>query len=85
MNLDAMTQQERAECWATAKRATAGTITQREQGNFRTYWVGRLRGMNITRPDGVWKFDTKEEALEAARQFREFARSKITPAKKGDK
>lgn len=83
--LDAMTQHERAEYWATAKRATAGTIGQLEHKNFRTYWVGKLRGMIVTRPDGTWKFDTKPEAIDAARQFRDMARNKIMPPNAGVK
>lgn len=75
--LDAMTQGERTEYWATAKRATAGTIGQLEHKNFHTYWVGKLRGMIVSRPDGRWKFDTKPEALDAARQFRDMARNEI--------
>jgi|GEM_PF-2123462 len=77
--LNRMTQHERITYWATAKRAYAGTISQLENKDFRKYWVGKLRGTIVTRTDGVWKFDTKAEAIDAAKQFRDLARSKLMP------
>ena len=57
--------------YATAKRATARTITQIENGNFVTSWVGKLRGMIISAEDGTYKHQTKEAALACATEFRE--------------
>jgi len=56
--------------YATAPRATAGTITQYVDGDFVTYWAGRLRGVFVKSGD-QFKFDNKQEALALARRFRQ--------------
>ncbi|ABL01315.1 hypothetical protein Ppro_3724 (plasmid) [Pelobacter propionicus DSM 2379] len=60
--------------YATAKRITVGTITQIEDGNFVTSFVGKLRGKIVSRPeDGAYKFSTQTEARECAHSFRQKA------------
>jgi len=66
-----VTKEEKIKHYATAKRATAGTISQLIDGNFKTYWVGKLRGMVVSYAGKNYKFDTKEKALECARSFRQ--------------
>jgi hypothetical protein len=56
--------------YATAPRATAGKLTQYIDGDFVTYWVGRLRGVFVKIGDD-FKFDNKADALALARRYRE--------------
>ena len=65
-----MTNEEKTVFYATAPRAYAGTISQIIDGNFVTYWVGKLRGKIVSLPGGQYKFDTKQEAIECAKSFR---------------
>ncbi|WP_019584423.1 hypothetical protein [Thioalkalivibrio sp. ALE16] len=60
--------------YATAPRAYAGTISVIEDGDFRRYWVPKLRGKIVCLDRNRFKFDRKESALEEARAFRENAR-----------
>ena len=62
--------------FATAPRATAVKVGQLTDTGFVERWAGRLRGKFI-KPigGGDWRFTTKDEALSAAREFRESARA----------
>ena len=64
-----MTYEEKLVHYATAPRARAGKITQIVDGDFETFWVGRLRGVFVTL-GGDYKFKTKEDALSLARRYR---------------
>lgn len=55
--------------YATAKRATAGQITNIVDGDFVTMWAGKLNGVFV-KLDDEFKKDTKEEALDVARRYR---------------
>lgn len=65
-----MTKNEKIKHYATAPRVYAGTITQIVDGNFRKFWVGKLRGNIVSMAGGEYKFDTKPEAIECAREFK---------------
>ncbi len=69
-----MTKEEKLQFYATAPRAYAGTISQIVDGDFRTYWVGKLRGKIVSTVGNEYKFDTKEEAINCARNFRNICR-----------
>ena len=56
--------------YATAPKATAGIISQIENGNFVDYWCGKLRG-KFVQVGPTWKATTKAQALATARLFRE--------------
>jgi hypothetical protein len=56
--------------YATAPRATAGKLTQLIDGNFITFWAGKLRGVFVKLGDD-FKFDNKEDALNLARKYRQ--------------
>lgn len=64
------TYNEKLVYYATAPRATAGKLTQYVDGDFVTYWAGRLRGVFVKIGD-EFKFDNKEDALEFARRYRQ--------------
>lgn len=66
-----MTRNENIVFYATAKRASAGEIHQIVDGCFKRFWIGRLRGMFVGPTGGKWKFDTREEAVDCARRFRQ--------------
>ena len=55
--------------YARARKVAVGRITQLVGGNFRSYWVGKLRGMIVSRDDGEYRFETEEDARAAAEQF----------------
>lgn len=59
--------------YATAPRATAGTITQLVDGDFVTQWAGRLRGVFVKMGD-EFRFDKKADALALARRYRQSCR-----------
>lgn len=73
------TKAERVKFFATAPRASAGKIRQLEDGEFRTYWVGKLRGHIVSDPDTEmrYRFGSKDDALDCARRFREHARKEM--------
>jgi len=60
--------------YATAKKATAGIISQIENGDFVNYWCGKLRG-KFVQVGTDWKAATKQQAIESARLFREQCRT----------
>lgn len=64
--------------YATAKRITTGRISQIVDGDFKSYWVGKLRGMIVSRSDGEYRFDTESDAYAAAHEFRERCREKAS-------
>lgn len=64
------TYEEKLLHYATAPRATAGKITNLVDGDFVTYWAGRLRGVFVKLGDD-FKFDNKEDALNLARRYRQ--------------
>ena len=66
-----MSHDEKTKYYATAPKASAGTIHQLEDGRTRKYWVGKLRGNFICLDFDRWKFDTREEAINEARKFRQ--------------
>ena len=70
-----MDKAEKVKHYATAKRITAGKITQIEDGVFVSSWVGKLRGMIVSAPDGTYKHSTKEDAIACASDFRERCRA----------
>lgn len=63
-------QHARIAWYATAPRASASQIHTIEDWKLRRYWVPRLRGRNVMW-GGQWKFDTRDEAVAAARAFRD--------------
>lgn len=66
-----MSRDERIIHWATAPRATVGTIGKLIDRDIRTYFVGKLRGKIVSRiGDGEYKFNTAKEAMDCARSFR---------------
>lgn len=65
-----MTKKEKIKLYASAPRAYAGTISQIVDGDFVTYWVGKLRGRIVSLAGGEYKFGTKNEAIDCARRFR---------------
>lgn len=60
---------ERLKYFATAPRVGAKQISQFIDGGFITSWVGTLRG-RMVKTDNGYKFSTREEALNNARNFR---------------
>lgn len=70
--IDEMTFGERLQYYATAKRITVGTIHQFIDGDFKRFFVGKLRGRIVSRiGDGQYKFDNKDDAYECAAGFRD--------------
>ena len=69
-----MTKEEKIKYYATAPRAYTGTISPIVNGDFRTYWVGKLRGKIVSTVGSDYKFDTKDEAIACARNFRDICR-----------
>jgi hypothetical protein len=65
-----MTYEEKLIHYATAPRATAGKITQFIDGDFVTFWAGRLRGVFV-KIGNDFKFESKEDALALARRYRQ--------------
>ena len=73
---------ERVQFYAEAKRATVGTITQIVDGDFKKFFVGKLRGRIVSRiGDGQYKFGTKAEAKSCAIGFRDHSRNLLTETK----
>lgn len=70
-----MNKAEKIVHYATAPRATAGTITQIQGGRLVSSWGGKLRGMIVSDADGNYKHPTREAAIECARNFRERRRA----------
>ncbi|ADC73096.1 conserved hypothetical protein (plasmid) [Thioalkalivibrio sp. K90mix] len=66
--------------YAMAPRAYAGTISVIEDGDFRSYWVPKLRGKIVCLDRNRFKFDQKQAALEEARAFRESCRQEAREA-----
>jgi hypothetical protein len=60
--------------YATASRASAGIISQIQNGDFVNYWCGKLRG-KFVQVGPSWKAATRQQAIESARQFREQCRT----------
>ena len=77
---DKMSKEEKIRFYATAPRATVGTISQIVDRDFRTYFVGKLRGRIVSGADGEYRHSTKEAALECARWFRRMAREEAAKA-----
>ncbi len=66
---------ERVLFFAQAPKATVGTITQIVDGDFKKYFVGKLRGQIVSRiGDGQYKFDSETEAKSCAVGFRDHSR-----------
>lgn len=74
-----MTYAEKLAFYVSAKRATATQIHKIENGNFVPYWIGRLKGKNVTM-NAECKHRTREQAVEDARRFREACRSELNNA-----
>lgn len=70
-----MTYHEKLVFYATAKRARVGTIGKIEDGNFVDYFVGKLRGKIVSKDDRTYKFVSKTDALNCARDFRKNCRT----------
>ncbi|MFW8589863.1 hypothetical protein ACOI22_03575 [Glaciecola sp. 2405UD65-10] len=66
---------EKLVSFATAPRVSAGQLHDKK---FNPYWAGKLRGKYISL-GGKFKFDTREEALNLAREYKQ---SCIDEAKK---
>ena len=60
--------------YATAPKASAGIISQIENGDFVNYWCGKLRG-KFVQVGPTWKAANKQQALDSARLFREQCRT----------
>ena len=70
-----MTYEEKLVFYATAKRATVGTIHQLVDRDFKRYFVGKLRGKIVSRiGDGQFKFDNPADAIDCAKGFRDNSR-----------
>jgi len=70
-----LTYNDRVLFFARARRTTVGTITQIIDGNFKNFFVGKLRGLIVSRiGDDQYKFDSKAEAKACAIGFREYSR-----------
>lgn len=65
-----MTKEQKIQHYATAKRATAGKITQIVNRKFKSFWVGKLRGTIVSHSDGNYRFNDRQAALECARGVR---------------
>lgn len=61
-------EQKLVDC-STAPKVSAGIISQIENGNFVTYWCGKLRG-KFVQVGPTWKASTNQQAKESARKFR---------------
>lgn len=67
-------------------RATTGTIGQfdEQKREFYTSYVGKVRGRIISGRNGEWKFETEQEAQEAADWFlqncKDYVGQRNTPA-----
>lgn len=70
-----MTYNERVLFYAQAPRATVGTITQIVDGDFKKFFVGKLRGRIVSRiGDDQYKFESELEAKSCAIGFRDHSR-----------
>ncbi|KQM46408.1 hypothetical protein ASE80_16760 [Pseudomonas sp. Leaf15] len=65
-----LTYEQKLVDYATAPKATAGIISQIENGHFVNHWCGKLRG-EFVQTGLTWKASTKQQALESARLFRQ--------------
>lgn len=72
-----MGKNEKLKYYARARKPVAGTITQIEDGNFVTSWVGKLRGMIVSAADGTYKHLTKDAAVACAEDFRQRCRDEL--------
>ena len=78
MKAEEMSYHEKLVFYATAKRASVGTLSQIVDGDFKKFFVGKLNGKIVSRyPDNEYRFDTPREALEAARSFRNHAQKEL--------
>jgi hypothetical protein len=53
---------------ANAKRPSAKMITQLDGNRLVDSWIPRAGGLNVSHPSGKWKFQTRAEAINAARE-----------------
>lgn len=67
------TYHERLVYFATAPRATAKRLAKITDDHIVHYWSGRLRGIFVKPKEG-FEYATKEDALNAARLFRQRCR-----------
>ena len=72
-----MDKSDKIKHYARARKPTAGTITQFDDGKFVTSWVGKLRGMIVSAADGTYKHATKDAALACAEDFRTRCRNEL--------
>lgn len=70
-----LTYNDRVRFFAFAPRVTVGTITQIVDGDFKKFFVGKLRGRIVSRiGDDQYKFDSEAEARACAIGFRDHSR-----------
>lgn len=63
--------------YATAPKASARKIHQIVDGDFKSFWLATLRGKAVTLVGGQHKLNSREQAVEHARQFREACRKDL--------
>ena len=63
--------------YATAPRVGARKIHQIVDGDFKPFWLATLRGKAVTLVGGKHKLNSREQAIEHARQFREACRKDL--------
>lgn len=75
VKVNEMTFGERLAYYASAKRITVGTIHQLIDGEFKRFYVGKLRGRIVSRiGDGQYKFEDRESAYLCASGFRDHSK-----------
>lgn len=77
MNPQNMTHEDRLRYFAEAKRATAKREYGLVAGVINGGFVGRVRGIPVEK-EGTLFFETKEEALQCAREFIESCRAQVS-------
>ena len=80
---DKMTKKEKLEFYATAPRASAKKIHKIIDGDFKPFWLAMLRGKAVTLTAGEHKLNSREEAVEHARRFRQMCRNDLESMQQG--
>jgi hypothetical protein len=65
---------------ASAKRPSAKMITQIVGRKFVDSWIPRAGGLNVSHPSGKWRYETRAEAIDAARETIQNARRVLSAA-----
>ena len=75
----ALTNMSRAERWQyyATGRPTVGELTQLVDNRLVDFYVGKVRSVICANNEGEYKFGTKEEALQCAKDFIACAKQEI--------